>query len=189
MKTKLLFTGLITLTLTSCDVSSVQTTDATEFIAADTTLVEAAPEIEEPASAWQYSEQIDEMTDKNTYCAYTVSTNEVTFDFPYEGGSSLTFTIRDSPQYGKDMYIRISKGQFNAKYNGTKIKVRFDDDPAFDVYCNESSDLSMDILFLRGYNKILPKLKKAKTMKIAAEFFNEGVRTFTFDVEGLEWNH
>lgn len=142
-----------------------------------------------PKSAWSYNESIDEMTDKTTYLASVVSENSVYFDFPYQGGSTLTFTLRDSPQYGKDAYIRISTGQFNSSYNGTTIKMRIDDKPAQTINCNEASDNSTDLLFLRGYNKIVKALKGAKTMKISAEFFSEGVRTFTFDVSGLEWNH
>lgn len=142
-----------------------------------------------PESAWSYEESIDEMTDKTTYLAYVVSENSVNFDFPYQGGSTLTFTLRNSPQYGKDAYIRISSGQFNVSYSGTTIKLRIDDNPAMTINCNEASDNSMDILFLRGYNKIVKALKGAKTMKISAEFFSEGTRTFTFDVSGLEWDH
>lgn len=142
-----------------------------------------------PKSAWSYNESIDEMTDRTTYLASVVSENSVYFDFPYQGGSTLTFTLRDSPQYGKDAYIRISTGQFNSSYNGTTIKMRIDDKPAQTINCSEASDNSTDLLFLRGYNKIVKALKGAKTMKISAEFFSEGVRTFTFDVSGLEWNH
>lgn len=146
-------------------------------------------EPETPKSAWCYDETIDEMTDKTAYRAYVVSENSVDFDMPYDGGSKLTFTLRDTPQYEKDAYIRISPGQFNVSYNGTKIKVRFDDNPAMTINCNEASDNSMDVLFLKDYDKILKALKEAKTMKISAEFFTEGTRTFTFDVSGLEWNH
>lgn len=67
--------------------------------------------------------------------------------------------------------------------------MRIDDKPAQTINCSEASDNSTDLLFLRGYNKIVKALKGAKTMKISAEFFSEGVRTFTFDVSGLEWNH
>lgn len=144
---------------------------------------------EEVSTAWEYSESVDEMTDKTNYYATIESENSVDFDFPYNGGSILTFTIRQSSQYGKEMYISISKGQFNAGISGTKIKVRFDDEEPFSVSCNTPSDYSTDVLFLTGYDKLLKKLKNSKTMKINVEFFNEGTRTFEFDVEGLEWEH
>lgn len=138
---------------------------------------------------WVYNETIDEMTDKASYTASVVSENSVDFDFPYQGGSTLQFTLRDDPQYGHDAYIRISSGQFNTSFNGTKIKIRIDSNDAMTFNCNEASDGSQDILFLKGYERIVKALKDAKTMKISAEFFSEGTRTFTFNVEGLEWNH
>ena len=146
---------------------------------------------DENNTGWTYSETVDEMTDKTCYMASVVSENSAEFGFPYDGGSFLTFVIRDSPQYGKDMFIAISKGQFNCSFNGEDIKIRFDSNEAFTVHCNGPSDMSQDYIFLnqRDFNKILKLLKESKTMKINVEFFNEGAHTFTFNVEGLEWNH
>ena len=73
--------------------------------------------------------------------------------------------------------------------DGQTIKVRFDEDQAFNVKCNGPSDHSMDVLFLNGYKKVVDRLKTAKTMKVSVEFFNEGTRTFTFDVANLNWEH
>ena len=144
----------------------------------------------EPTTKWEYNETVDEMTDKTTYIARVISENEVDFEFPYSGGSKLFLFLRNDPQYGKDVFIKISKGQFNSSIlDGQKIKVRFDEDKAFDVNCNTPSDHSSDVLFLTGYRKIVDRLKTAKTMKISVEFFNEGKRTFTFDVKDLKWEH
>ena len=167
--------------------SPVAPSDTSSIIDESTTVTEQLPEIKK--SDWVYNESIDEMTDKISYTATVVSENSVDFDFPYQGGSTLQFTLRNDPQYGRDAYIRISSGQFNTSYNGTKIKLRIDDNEAKTIYCNEASDGSQDVLFLNGYDKIVKALKGAKTMKISAEFFSEGTRTFTFNVEGLEWNH
>lgn len=142
-------------------------------------------------SDWKYSETEDEMIDKPIYFAYIESENKVDFDFPYDGGSRLAFIIRESPQYGNDMYIKISKGQFNAGIDGDKIQIRFDNDEAFTIKCSSPSDLSADQLFLRSseFDRILKLIKESKTMKIKAEFFDEGTRTFRFNIEGLEWDH
>lgn len=158
-----------------------------ETVAVVDTLEE--PVSTEPASAWRYSEEVDEMTDKTAYFASVTSDDAAYFDFPYEGGSYLTLTVRKSPKFGNDVYIRISQGQFKTAYDGTTIKVRFDDEPQFSVSCNEASDGSSDILFLNGFNKLVGKLKNHKTMKINAEFFQEGNHTFTFDIENFEWAH
>lgn len=158
--------------------------DSTAFV--DTL---SAPVTTEPASSWKYFEDVDEMTDKTAYFASVTSKEAAYFDFPYEGGSYLTLTVRKSPKFGNDVYIRISQGQFKTAYDGTTIKVRFDDEPQFSVSCNEASDGSSDILFLTGFNKLVGKLKNHKTMKINAEFYQEGNHTFTFDIENFEWAH
>lgn len=153
--------------------------------------IKIAVATDEPKSAWHYDESTDEMTDKTAYSAWIESENSVDFDFPYNGGSYLKFYLRNSPQYGKDAYMRISKGQFDVDYSGTKVMVKFDDKEPMTLTCVEASDSSTDILFFRDgdYGKLVKCLKEAKTMKIQAPFFTEGNRTFTFNVEGLEWNH
>lgn len=156
-----------------------------DTVMADTTVVDNS----QPASSWYYSEETDEMTDKKAYFATITSTNSEEFDFPYQGGARLMLTVRKSPKFGNDIYIRISKGQFHSSIRGTNIKVRFDDEPQYNVYCNEASDGSSDILFLSGFNNLVSKLKTHKTMKINAEFFQEGNRTFTFDISNFEWDH
>lgn len=156
---------------------------------APTDSVQPAVEVKEAESNWEYSEYPDEMSDDTTYLASVVSENSVDFDFPYDGGSTLTLTVRKSPQYGSDIYIKISKGQFNSGIYGQKIKVRFDESKAFDVNCRTASDGSSDLLFLTNYKKLVKQLKDAKVLKVSCEFWNEGTRTFTFNVEGLKWEH
>ncbi|MDE5800530.1 MAG: hypothetical protein K2H74_05850 [Paramuribaculum sp.] len=175
-------------TATSSQSSQADSIAVTEPVVVDYEEDVTTPIVEEK-SAWNYTESVDEMTDKTTYFATLTSENSVDFDFPYDGGSRLILTIRDSPQYGKDIYIKISKGQFNSSINGTNIKVRFDENEAFTVHCNEASDYSTDILFLSNYNKLLKNLKNSRTMKINVEFFSEGVRTFSFRTADLEWHH
>lgn len=187
MKKFSFFVCAVALIFASCGDSKVSTNrqdSAVDVISEETGSIEV-----EDQSDWKYSESVDEMTDKTAYFATIESDNSVDFEFPYDGGSTLSFTIRQSPQYGNDMYIRISKGQFNPGISGTKIKVRFDDNEAISVNCVEPSDYSTDLLFLKGYDKLLKQIKDSKSMKINVEFFNEGTRTFTFNIQGLEWNH
>lgn len=194
MKTKIYLSILSTLIFISCENKQNSTDSAT----IETVAAIDVSEIQSDSTAniakksnWEYTEEKDEMTDKMCYMAATESLNAVEFGFPYEGGSKLFFIIRDSPQFGKDMYMIISRGQFMTHYNGTKITVRFDDKEAFTVKCAESSDSDTGILFVENYyyKKMLEQLKSSDTMKINAEFFHEGTRTFTFDISGLEWDH
>ncbi|MDE7369812.1 MAG: hypothetical protein K2N08_08620 [Muribaculaceae bacterium] len=178
---------LFAFALCTSDDSSSETTSESS---SDSSLTKEDPQLNKAKkTAWEYHQSIDEMTDKTTYYASIESENEVEFDFPYNGGSSLTLTIRNSPQYGKNIYIKISKGQFNPGINGTNIKVRFDDNEPIIGHCIQPSDYSTDLLFIDNYNKVLNKIKESRTMKINAEFFSEGTRTFNFKTEGLEWDH
>lgn len=147
-------------------------------------------EVEEKTK-WKYIESEDEMTEKKSYFASITSDNEVDFDFPYQGGSSLSITVRKSPKYGKDVYFKISKGQFNESISGCNISVKFDNGKIETYRCVGADDASTGILFLDGKkDTFISKLKSAKEIKIQATFFQEGDRTFTFTTPvGLVWEH
>ena len=144
----------------------------------------------EQKTKWEYNESVDEMSEKTTFFATLTSDNEVNFDFPYDGGSSLSITVRQDPKYGKDVYFRISKGQFSNSYNGS-VSVKFGNGSIEKYNCSGSSDADTGILFLNGnVSSFIKKLKTAKQIKVQASFFQEGDRTFTFTTPvGLEWEH
>lgn len=183
---------LVSLFLFSACMNSERKVDTSDTCSNEKEKIEESKgKIEKDKTTWRYSEVEDEMSDKPIYFAYIESLNKEDFEFPYEGGSKLIFVIRESPEYGHDMYIKISKGQFNTNFDGEKIQMRFDDEEAFTVKCLESNDMSGDQLYLRSsdFDKILKLILNSKTMKIKADFFGEGSKTFKFNIEGLEWKH
>lgn len=145
----------------------------------------------EEKTKWKYSENEDEMTEKKSFFASLRSDNEVDFEFPYDGGSYLSITVRNSPKYGKDVYFSIDKGQFNEGISGCNILVKFDNGNIEKYQCVGADDASTGILFLASKkDTFINKLKSAKEIKIQASFFQEGDRTFTFTTPvGLVWNH
>ena len=139
------------------------------------------------ASYWRYGEDKDEMTDKITYLAKIESDNRVQFDFPYDGGSTLELVIRRKKGVSKDVYIKISKGQFNSIYSvGGYVTVRFDDKPAKKYSISESLTHDSDVRFLSNESQFIKELGTAKVLKIQADFFQEGSRTFTFKVQNFK---
>lgn len=96
------------------------------------------------------------------------SNNYAYFDFPYEGGSYLTITVRYMKKYGYDVLLSISRGQIvGSEYNGTNyIRVRFDCDKAQKWYYNESIDGSNTVVFLQNPQKFIEKLQNAKDIII-----------------------
>lgn len=146
-----------------------------------------AKEIQAEMTKWRYSDQEDEMTGKLTKFAQVISENKVNFEFPYNGGSNLELTFRKKGKSLDAAYIRISKGQFVSKYDGASISVRFDDLDPVNYKVSESSTYSTDILFINSKSGFLKRVKNAKTIKIQADFYQEGSKVFTFDTEDLEF--
>jgi hypothetical protein len=88
------------------------------------------------------------MTDKKSYFAECSSLNVVNFDFPYEGGSTLSIVVRKSPKFGRSVYLRISSGQFNVGIDGCTIRVRADGKRLKSFGCSEAADGSTDVIFI-----------------------------------------
>lgn len=139
-----------------------------------------------PVSPWRHQLDKDEMTDEVTHYYLNNSLNSIRFAFPYEGGSTATFQVRVKGKK-KEIIYSISKGQFiGSSLNDGKAVLRFDDEPPMTVSMNEPSDYSSDLVFLGSEQKILSKLKTAKTLKIQTEFYQEGNRVFEFNVSDFK---
>lgn len=139
---------------------------------------------------WDYDTRVDEMNDSKSKFASLTSDNSVEFDFPYQGGSDLTITVRSTKKWGTDVYISISKGQFICnEYEGTDyVRVRFDDGKPMKFTTNEPSDGSSDMLFLNNSKKFISLAKKAKRILVEAPFYQAGNQVFTFTVDKpLNW--
>lgn len=170
--------------------SSTATTDTSAVMSTDTsTGLSETPGItaeSKPQSAWSYYDGEDKMGAK--WKTASVSATELLeFDFPYNGGSEATFTIRRKK--GKtDIYLQVTKGQFitNVSDGGT-CRIRFDSGSPKTYSTNGAADYSSDIIFFNSEQAILKRLKSAKKMVIEVEFYSEGNRQIEFDVANLKW--
>ncbi|NHC02321.1 hypothetical protein G9F31_00790 [Acinetobacter sp. 187] len=140
---------------------------------------------------WEYKTTKDDMRNKTTEFATTVSDNTVDFEFPYDGGSKLILTLRQS---GKetDVMITISKGQILCGISGCEASFKFDDGPVQAITMVEPDSHASDVLFVmydKTENKIISQLKNSKKITIEVPFYREGRRQFTFSTDGLNWNH
>jgi hypothetical protein len=141
----------------------------------------------EPKDPWSYREDLDPMTSTTDYFASVTSTNELDFEFPYNGGSTGTLTVRNVGE-GNEVVLQISKGQFMMSFGDKSLTVRFDDKPPMTVGYNGTSDGSSDTIFLNSSQNLINNLKTAKKMLIEVEFYNEGNQILEFDVEGFKWD-
>lgn len=139
-------------------------------------------------SNWEYSTQIDEMSEKTMYFASSTSINSHEFDFPYNGGAFLFLTIRN--MNGKnEVIVEISKGQIHGSYNDEVIRFKFDNGNPEPYYFSSASDGSSNIAFINQSNKLIDKIRKSKKVKVDIPVFQEGRPVFDFNIEGLIWKH
>lgn len=141
----------------------------------------------EPATAWRYDQSEDPMGGV-TKTACVTSVNEVSLDFPYHT-QPMTLCLRRSPKFGLDAYASlVSDGQILCStYSRCHIRVRFDDKPAVAWSGADAADGSSNIVFLTRTAGLIAKIKSAKRMRLELEFYQAGVQTVEFPVEGLKW--
>src|SRR4029450_6981661 len=96
------------------------------LISADANVTSEVP-VEE--KGWGYDAIADEVRGGTIYRASIDSQNSTYFDFPYNGGSTLTLTIRKHPEYGTDVIFDISKGQFTCGIDDCSGTINFGSGP------------------------------------------------------------
>jgi hypothetical protein len=137
---------------------------------------------------WQYTDNEDQMTNQKRYFASCISSNEIDFDFPYDGGSKFTLTLRNMGK-GNEIVLQVSKGQFMPGIMSSEYcRVKFDNGETVNYTYNSAADGSADIIFLDNATTFYKKLKTAKNLMIEAPFFEAGRQIINFNVEGLKWD-
>lgn len=136
-------------------------------------------------NTWEYDTTINAMGEKTKNA--TISANDlVYFDFPYNGGSRGMVLIKKKLN-NTDILFIISKGQINTDYDGTYVRVKFDDEKPKKYLMTETTDYSKEILFFTNANNLLQKIKKSKIMVIEVPFYESGNVMFKFNTENLKW--
>jgi hypothetical protein len=184
-----LFAILIIYNVSDGNKSAKSKSSASDTIAvvdtASSTTDEVASKPAEPQN-WSYDESVDKMTSSKSMYASCASTNQLNFEFPYDGGT--TFFINVRKKSGKtDVYINAEKCQFNVGIDGATIRVKFDDEKPTTFSCSSCDDGSANILFIDSAKRFLAKLKTSKQVIIEAPFFQAGKQQIEFNVVGLKW--
>lgn len=138
---------------------------------------------------WTYDINEDRINDSKTYIAQIDANEQLDFQFPYDGGVTVSILLRKRNNV-TDAMLTISKGQFmpNAMEDHN-IKVKFDNEKAQIYSYTDPSDGSTTVAFISNAKKFISKLKKSKVVLIECEFFNEGLRTMQFETAGLKWEY
>ena len=137
------------------------------------------------AYAWEYAERQDDMTGKPIREAKTLSQNELDLGFPY-GVVSGHLHVRIHPRYGRDVVVRIDKGQMLCHTSGDcPVLVRFDDAKPIQLNGNPPADRSTEVIFLGSYDRLVSSIRKSKVARVETNFYQRGAQTLIFDVTGF----
>ncbi len=162
------------------------TLDTDTVAVVDETILPSEPQ----KVTWKISSEKDEMTDTQNTWAKIVSDNFISQDFPYEGYTYASITVRYMKKYGYDVLVSITKGQIDGReYYGTDyVTARFDEGAPKKYYYNESADGSSDVIFIRNASDFIKRCKQAKDIKIDIPIYKAGRPVFVFHVdEPLVW--
>ena len=136
---------------------------------------------------WSYSQDEDPMGKGTTQFALVTSSNVVTFDSPYGGPQHGTLTLRTHPRHGKDVFLRIERGQFLCRsYEDCNVLVRFDDQKAATYSGVGAADSSTETIFIHNYPRFVASMLRARRVRISAEIYQEGSPVFEFDVTDFD---
>jgi hypothetical protein len=136
---------------------------------------------------WQYSEDEDDMGRGKVKMAIIQSSNQVRFDFPYNGAQRGRLILRSHPKHGKDVIFGIEKGQFLCHLDGCNLEVKFGEGKPIKFHATAPSDNSTESVFIQNFDRFLANAKKADSIKIEATFYQEGNQVFEFKTAGLKW--
>ena len=150
-------------------------------------LAQRAAEEKAAKGEWYYTSHTDEATGKQSKIATLTSKNTMDFGFPYSGTQHGRFTVRNHPRYGVDAYLKIEKGQLLCdNYSNTTVLVRFDNGTATRYGCNSAADHSSDIVFINNVAGLEARMKTAKKMYVTVSVYQEGSRTWEFNVTNYD---
>jgi hypothetical protein len=159
-------------------VPSIESTDSVSNKAAT-----LEPEIQ---SDWLYEAVYNEMDDKTTYYAQLKSTNNLNFQFPYNGGSPMYLNVRKKGKSIK-VYLQIKPGQFLIdSYNNKTIRIKYDDGKSSAYTALTAADGSSDVIFIQNTARFMTNLKRSKKLLIEAPYYQEGAQLSRFNVEHLD---
>lgn len=135
---------------------------------------------------WRYDRSSDGMGRGEIKTARLQSANTVTFGSPYGGPQRAVLVLRAHPRYGRDVYVDLDRSQFLCRIDGCSVLVRFDDAAPVRYSATEPADHSSNTLFIRGYDRFVAAMMKAKRVRIEAAFYREGNRLLEFDLAGYD---
>ncbi|GAB2602968.1 hypothetical protein [Spirosoma areae] len=138
------------------------------------------------AGKWLYEKTTDK-EGRTVQKASITSPNLLQFGFPYAGGSTATLTIRKRDS-GTNVYLHVSKGQFNRSFQGGNARIGFDGKPASTYAFSAAENGSANIIFFDEAQALIDRMNASRNMIIDVEFYAQGRRQIEFRTADLTWN-
>lgn len=139
---------------------------------------------------WNFSTEMDEMTDDKNIWASIVSENSSAGSSAYSN-TYCTLTVRYMKKWGGfDVLVGLTNGQIygNEYRNENYIMARFDNEQPIKYWYNESADASSKTVFIRKSADFINRCKKATSIKLEVPVFQGGRPVFIFKVNSpLVW--
>lgn len=201
MRTRLVVLSLLLMSGSSLFICCREKKKATRPAPVDTTLAQALePPVGIPGATgtksndtsrttgvkgWRYEKTMDK-AGAPVYKAAINATNQLQFDYPYSGGSTATLTIRQGtgePQ----VYIDVTKGQFNRSFQEGKARIQTDDYPPVTYTLSAAANGRANIIFIDGAGPLIRQLKTARKLQVQIQFEGQPTRSIEFSTSGLQW--
>jgi hypothetical protein len=145
-------------------------------------------------SNWSYSEYRDPIEGGVTKLAEVKSTNSINLP---QGARQGTLVLQRGPDNRTRVLFRVEDAQihfdhFGGSTSSTSVSLRFDNQKADEnvfLVCLTPTDHSWGFVtaFMGEEDRILSRIRKAKTLKIEAPLSRESKATFEFEIAGLKW--
>lgn len=132
---------------------------------------------------WVYDKTTDPIRgDTNTAA---IDSNELLdLKSPYSGYQRATILVREM-KGKREVIISIQKGQLICDFRDCSINAKFDSGAVRKWSTSKASDHSSTVLFIDNAASFIKELQSKKVAYIELEFYQQGVQTLSFNIEGL----
>ena len=139
-------------------------------------------------SQWTYESSKDDMRGSTDSYATLESVNGLGFGFPYNRGKSWgRIRLQKTVRSGVSALLTITQGQFVCAAEGCSVPVKFDEGPIEALWCSGTADGDPTALFVGDPRRFISRLKRAHSLIVEPQFFQEGSRQLEFMSAGLVW--
>jgi hypothetical protein len=136
---------------------------------------------------WIYEKKLDKMSGDTLFFASNVAREKVQLPFPYDGGSTVYLTIRNTKgEYYE--YLYVMHGTFRTEFEDDQYwRVKFDDEEPSTFRTSEpAGNDDHQMVFLEPEVKFIEKIKKSEMLLVEAHFRLAGKKIVEFNIAGLD---